>query len=103
MKDRAAAGIVHCPEPTAMGLGYTLAEEAHFRGGVEEELRQLPNPLLLVVILVEAVNQPSQGCGEPPMVCMGTVIANAVFDATGPGPFPLPMTPARVKAAIAGG
>jgi len=34
---------------------------------------------------------------------MGAVIANAVFDATGARLFQLPMTPAPVKAAIAGG
>ena len=57
----------------------------------------------LETILVEAADQPSRGCGEPPIVCMGAAIANAVFDATGARLFQLPMTPARVKAAIAGG
>jgi CO/xanthine dehydrogenase Mo-binding subunit len=33
---------------------------------------------------------------------MGGAIANAVFDATGARLFRLPMTPARVKAAIGG-
>lgn len=32
---------------------------------------------------------------------MGAAIANAVFDATGARLFRLPMTPARVKAALA--
>ncbi len=32
---------------------------------------------------------------------MGAVIANAFFDATGVRLFELPMTPARVKAALA--
>ncbi len=42
-----------------------------------------------------------QGGGEPAIVPMGAAIANAVFDATGVRLFRLPMTPARVKAAIA--
>ena len=34
------------------------------------------------------------------IVCMGAVIANAVFDATGARLYPLPMTPERVKEAL---
>ena len=41
-----------------------------------------------------------QGGGEPAIVPMGAAIANAVFDATGARLFRLPMTPARVKAAL---
>jgi CO/xanthine dehydrogenase Mo-binding subunit len=43
---------------------------------------------------------PAQGGGEPSVVPMGAVIANAVFDATGARLRQLPMTPARVLAAI---
>jgi CO/xanthine dehydrogenase Mo-binding subunit len=32
---------------------------------------------------------------------MGAVIANAIFDVTGAGLYQLPMTPARVKDALA--
>ncbi len=42
-----------------------------------------------------------QGGGEPPIVTTGAVIANAVFDATGVRLFRLPMTPPRVKRALA--
>lgn len=41
-----------------------------------------------------------QGGGEPAIVCMGGVIATAIHDATGAKLFQLPMTPARVKAAL---
>ena len=44
---------------------------------------------------------PSQGGGEPPIVCMGAALANAVFDATGARLYQLPMTPARIKEAMA--
>jgi CO/xanthine dehydrogenase Mo-binding subunit len=42
-----------------------------------------------------------QGGGEPAIVPMGAVIANAVFDATGVRIFRLPLTPDRLKVAFA--
>ena len=45
---------------------------------------------------------PASGGGEPAIINMGAVVANAVFDATGARLFRLPMTPARVKEALAG-
>ncbi len=44
-----------------------------------------------------------QGGGEPAIVPMGAVVANAVFDATGTRVFRLPMTPKRLKAALDAG
>jgi CO/xanthine dehydrogenase Mo-binding subunit len=41
-----------------------------------------------------------QGGGEPAIVPMGAVVANAVFDATGVRMFRLPMTKERVLAAM---
>ena len=35
-----------------------------------------------------------QGGGEPPIICMGAVIANAIYDAIGARLLQLPMTPA---------
>ena len=43
----------------------------------------------------------SLGGGEPPIVGMGAALANAIFDATGKRLLELPMTPERVKAALA--
>jgi len=40
------------------------------------------------------------GSGEPAIILMGALIANAIHDATGARLFQLPMTPDRVKAAI---
>jgi hypothetical protein len=45
---------------------------------------------------------PAQGGGEPPIIVVGAVLANAVCDATGARLRHLPMTPGRVKAALAG-
>ena len=46
---------------------------------------------------------PAQGGGEPAIVTMGAVIANAIHDAAGARLFRMPMTPERVKEAIGKG
>jgi len=51
-------------------------------------------------VLIEADEFPPQGGGEPPIICMGAVIANAIYDAIGIRLFQLPMTPERIKEAI---
>jgi isoquinoline 1-oxidoreductase len=48
---------------------------------------------------MEADSAP-QGGGEPPIVCVGAVMANAIFDAIGVRLYQLPMTPERILAAI---
>ena len=53
------------------------------------------------VVLVENNELDPQGGGEPAIICMGAVIANAIFDATGARLMQLPMTPAEVRRAIA--
>ena len=52
-------------------------------------------------ILVENDELAPQGGGEPAIVPIGAVLANAVFDATGARLYRLPMTPVRVRRAIA--
>jgi isoquinoline 1-oxidoreductase len=91
-----------------MGLGYALTEELRFRGGEIHDHNfdtyQLPRfsglPKL-ECILVETPGTPAQGCAEPPVVTVGAVLANAIFDATGARLLQLPMTPERVKQALA--
>jgi CO/xanthine dehydrogenase Mo-binding subunit len=91
-----------------MGLGYTLSEEVRFKGGEIMERNfdtyELPRFSGLPVIdafLVKNDELTPQGGGEPAIVPVGAVVANAIFDATGARLFRLPMTPARVKEAIA--
>jgi CO/xanthine dehydrogenase Mo-binding subunit len=43
---------------------------------------------------------PALGCGEPPITTMGAVLANAIYDAVGARLLQLPMTPARILAAL---
>ena len=90
-----------------MGLGYALTEEVRFKSGQVLERNfdsyQLPRFSWLPKIETVLVPNPelaSQGCGEPAIVTMGAVIANAIHDATGCRLLQLPMTPARVKAAF---
>jgi aerobic-type carbon monoxide dehydrogenase small subunit (CoxS/CutS family) len=42
-----------------------------------------------------------QGAGEPAIVPLGAAVANAVFDATGKRMYRLPLTPERMRAALA--
>ncbi len=90
-----------------MGLGYALTEEVHFKGGEILDLSfgtyEIPRFSWLPkidTVLIEASDLPPQGGGEPGIVCVGAVLANAVFDATGARLFEQPMTPERVKKAI---
>jgi len=92
-----------------MGLGYVLTEELRFRGGEIQDRNfgsyEVPRfswlPKIETVLVRNDALAP-QGGGEPAIVPMGAAIANAVFDATGARLFRLPLTPARVKAAIGG-
>ena len=90
-----------------MGLGYALSEEIHFKDGVvldtnfdSYDLPRFSWVPKIETILLDARDTPSQGGGEPAIIVMGAVLANAVHDATGARLLALPMTPARIKAAL---
>jgi CO/xanthine dehydrogenase Mo-binding subunit len=91
-----------------MGLGYAFREELRFKGGqlLDDNFDTYEIPRFswlpqIETVLVKNDELTPQGGGEPAIVPMGAVIANAVFDATGARVFRLPMTPARLKAALA--
>jgi len=93
-----------------MGLGYTFAEELRFRGGEildrnfdSYELPRFSWVPSIETVLVKNDDLAPQGGGEPAIVATGAVMANAVFDAVGARLYRLPMTPDRVKQAIAEG
>ena len=109
-------GIVVNPEgakmqiegAVTMGLGYSFGEELHFRGGeiLDRNFESYDLPRFSGVPRIEAILVKNdalapQGGGEPAIVPSGAVMANAVFDATGARIFRLPMTPERVRQAIA--
>jgi isoquinoline 1-oxidoreductase len=92
-----------------MGLGYALSEEVHFRGGQildtnfhRYEIPRFSRLPKIETVLVEANDIAPQGGGEPAIVVMGAVIANAIHDATGARLQRMPMTPERVKVALQG-
>ena len=90
-----------------MGLGYALSEEIQFQGGnirnQNFDTYELPRfswvPKINTMIM-DNKDQLPQGGGEPAIICMGALIANAVFDATGARLYQLPITPGRILAAL---
>jgi nicotinate dehydrogenase subunit B len=51
-------------------------------------------------VLIKSDLTDPQGGGEPGIICMGGVIANALYDASGARLFQLPMTEKRVLEAL---
>lgn len=109
-------GLVINPEGVAlqtegcitMGLGYALTEEVKFdHGSVKDEnFDSYQLPIFSWVpkiesVLIEADEDPSRGAGEPAIICMGGVLVNAVYDACGARLTQIPMTPERVRKALA--
>ncbi len=91
-----------------MGLGYALSEELRFKGGeiLDENFDTYHLPHISIAppietVLVKNDDLAPQGCGEPAITTTGGVLANAVFDAVGARMLRLPMTSARVLAALA--
>ena len=90
-----------------MGLGYALSEEIHFSNGrlldINFDTYDIPRFSWLPEIETVIVPNPTlgpKGGGEPAIVCMGGVLATAVYDATRAKVLQLPMTPQRVKSAL---
>ncbi len=109
-------GIVVNPDGAAMqmegcvtqGLGYVFTEELRFTGGEildrnfdSYELPRFSWVPRIETVLVKNDQVTPQGGGEPAIVPMGGVIANAIFDACGARVMRLPVTPKRLKEALA--
>jgi isoquinoline 1-oxidoreductase len=93
----------------AMGLGYVFSEEVRFEGGTVLDtnfdtygLARFSWMPTIETVTVPNDALPPKGGGEPAIINMGAVVANAIFDATGARVYRLPMTPERVLAAIGG-
>jgi len=83
-----------------MGLGYTLSEEVHFKGGQVlatgfsgYEIPRFSWLPKIEAVIVDAPEVPSQGGGEPAIVPLGAAVANAIYDLTGARLTRMPMTP----------
>ncbi len=90
-----------------MGLGYTFSEEIIFEGGKIEnrgfdnyEIPRFSWLPKMDCIILDRKDQAPQGGGEPAIIVIGALVANAIFDATGARVYRMPMTPARVLEAI---
>ena len=86
-----------------MGLGYALAEDLQFKGGQILDLNfdtyEIPKFSWLPKIetyIIDAKNDNPQGGGEPAIITMGAVVANAIFDAVGARVKQLPLTADRI-------
>jgi len=89
------------------GLGYTLMEHIRFRGGdiLDRNFDTYRIPRFsdlpeLENVLVSNDDLSPQGGGEPAIVCIGAVIANAIYDACGSRVFTMPFTPEQVLAGM---
>lgn len=103
-----AGAVLQMESGIIMGMGYALTEEIHFKAGALADTNfdtyTIPRFTWLPKIethILPADDIPAQGGGEPAVVVMGGALASAVFDATGAVLLQLPMTPDRVKAALA--
>jgi len=91
----------------AMGLGYALMEEIHFKGGeifdTNFDTYEIPRfswMPKIETVLVDSDDLAPHGGGEPVIICMGGAIANAVYDTIGVRLYQLPMTPERILEAL---
>ncbi|MFQ6132604.1 MAG: molybdopterin cofactor-binding domain-containing protein [Armatimonadota bacterium] len=90
-----------------MGLGYALTEDIRFRGGeiLDRNFDTYEIPRFswlprIETVLIDNEEAAPQGGGEPAIITIGAVVANAIYDATGARLLQLPMTPERVKEAL---
>jgi len=63
--------------------------------------RSLDIPEQVDIVLLNRPELPSAGAGEPASRPTAASIANAIFDATGARVRQAPLTPSRIKAALA--
>ena len=90
-----------------MGLGYTFTEEIQFEGGNIKnrgfDNYEIPRfswvPKMDCVIL-DRKDKPPKGGGEPAIIAIGAIVANAIYDAVGVKLYRMPFTPARVLEAL---
>lgn len=90
-----------------MGLGYALYEDIQFEGGAvkthnfnQYEITRFSVTPAIESVFVEDMDSPSQGGGEPAIICVGGAIANAVFHASGARVPQMPITPDKILKAL---
>jgi nicotinate dehydrogenase subunit B len=90
-----------------MGLGYALKEHVRFKGGdiLEHNFDTYELPRFswlpkIDTVIIDNKEADAQGGGEPAIVVMGAVIANAIYSATGTRLFQMAMTPEKILEAM---
>jgi nicotinate dehydrogenase subunit B len=90
------------------GCSRALIEEVRFNKVRQTSLDWASYPILrfkdspnVTTVVVQRIDEASTGSGEPATVAVAAAIGNAFFDATGVRLYSAPMTPARVRAALA--
>jgi nicotinate dehydrogenase subunit B len=90
-----------------MALGYTFTEEVRFEGGNitdrNYDTYEIPRFSWVPKIdckILDRNDKPPKGGGEPAIIAVGAVVANAIHDATGARLYRTPMTPVRVLEAL---
>jgi len=89
------------------GTSRALLEEVVFSRARQTSLDWVSYPTLrfkdspkVTTVVVQRLDLPSSGSGEPTTAAVPAAIANAFFDATGVRLYRMPMTPAYVRAAL---
>jgi CO/xanthine dehydrogenase Mo-binding subunit len=90
------------------GTSRALLEQVNFTRVRQLSLDWVSYPILrfkdapaVTTVVVQRLDQPAAGSGEPTTAAVAAAIANAFFDATGVRLFRTPMTPALVRSALA--
>jgi nicotinate dehydrogenase subunit B len=91
------------------GLSRTLFEEVHFDRNTVKSVDWASYPILEIrdapeeidIVLINSTDVAPSGAGEPTMRCVPAAVANAFWDATGVRMRRVPLSPPRVKAALA--
>ncbi len=93
-----------------MGLGYALTEEVLFEGGDilnrgfdRYDIPRFSSLPEIETLILDRQDKAPQGGGEPAIVAIGAVIANAIYSASGARLYRMPMTPERVLQALGKG
>ena len=90
------------------GCSRALLEEVRFNKARQTSLDWNTYPILrfndspsVTTIVVQRLDQPSSGSGEPTTAAVPAAIANAFYDATGVRLYRMPMTPGYVRGVLA--
>jgi nicotinate dehydrogenase subunit B len=90
------------------GVSRALMEEVAFTKVRQTSLDWITYPVIrfkqspkVTTIVVQRLDQPAAGSGEPTTAAVPAAIANAFFDATGVRLYRMPMTPGQVRGALA--